>query len=166
MVDETPAWFSMSRKAPRWCWPGPGSAPKRPGPRRCAHLQSMAKADLADGERVVDVPAKLSARVRLFDTGYNLTTHARDAHAVAVVTARSKVPAGVGLPNAAHGPQRPLDLGVVAAYGIRVSRSHVTGQVGVGRRPRRSWPTTGDLPRRGASHQSVRGLLREDTRKH
>ena len=41
---------------------------------------------LADGEHVVDVPAKLSARARLFDTGHNRKT---DAHAVAVVAVRT-----------------------------------------------------------------------------
>jgi transposase len=45
---------------------------------------------LADGEHVVDVPAKLSARERLFDTGHNRKTDAHDAHAVAVVAVRTK----------------------------------------------------------------------------
>jgi len=45
----------------------------------------LAQRLLADGERVVDVPAKLSARARLFDTGHNRKTDAHDAHAVAVV---------------------------------------------------------------------------------
>jgi hypothetical protein len=40
---------------------------------------------LADGEHVVDVPAKLAVRARLFDTGHNRKTDAHDAHAVAVV---------------------------------------------------------------------------------
>lgn len=44
---------------------------------------------LADGERVVDVPAKLSARARLLDTGHNRKTDAHDAHAVAVVAVRT-----------------------------------------------------------------------------
>ena len=43
----------------------------------------------ADGEHVVDVPAKLSARARLFDTGHNRKTDAHDAHAVAVVAVRT-----------------------------------------------------------------------------
>jgi transposase len=38
---------------------------------------------------VVDVPAKLSARARLFDTGHNRKTDAYDAHAVAVVAVRT-----------------------------------------------------------------------------
>ena len=41
------------------------------------------------GEHVVDVPAKLSARARLFDTGHNRKTDALDAHAIAVVAART-----------------------------------------------------------------------------
>ena len=40
--------------------------------------------------RCVDVPAKLAARVRLFDTGHNRKTDAHDAHAVAVVAVRTK----------------------------------------------------------------------------
>jgi transposase len=38
---------------------------------------------------VVDVPAKLAARVRLFDTGHNRKTDARDAHSIAVVAVRT-----------------------------------------------------------------------------
>ena len=39
---------------------------------------------------MVDVPAKLAARVRLFDTGHNRKTDAHDAHAVAAVAVRTK----------------------------------------------------------------------------
>ena len=49
----------------------------------------LAQRLLADGERVFDVPAKLSARARLFDTGHNRKTDAHDAHAVAVVAVRT-----------------------------------------------------------------------------
>jgi transposase len=49
----------------------------------------LAQRLLADGERVVDVPAKLSARARLFDAGRNRKTDAHDAHAVAVVAVRT-----------------------------------------------------------------------------
>jgi transposase len=49
----------------------------------------LAQRLLADGERVVDVPAKLSARARLFDTGHNRKTDAHDAHAVAAVAVRT-----------------------------------------------------------------------------
>jgi transposase len=41
------------------------------------------------GERVVDVPAKLAARVRLFDTGHNRKTDALDAHSIAIVAVRT-----------------------------------------------------------------------------
>src|SRR3954467_5090038 len=44
---------------------------------------------LEAGERVVDVPAKLAARVRLFDTGHNRKTDARDAHSIAIVAVRT-----------------------------------------------------------------------------
>src|SRR3954471_12664808 len=50
----------------------------------------LAQRLLEDGEQVVDVPAKLAARVRLFDTGHNRKTDAHDAHAVAVVAVRTK----------------------------------------------------------------------------
>ena len=45
---------------------------------------------LESGEQVVDVPAKLAARVRLFDTGHNRKTDAHDAHSIAVVAVRTK----------------------------------------------------------------------------
>jgi transposase len=50
----------------------------------------LAQRLLADGESVVDVPAMLSARARLFDTGHNRKTDAHDAHAVAVVAVRTR----------------------------------------------------------------------------
>ncbi len=50
----------------------------------------LAQRLLADGEHVVDVPAKLSARARAFDTGHNRKTDSHDAHAVAVVAVRTK----------------------------------------------------------------------------
>lgn len=50
----------------------------------------LAQRLLEDGEHVVDVPAKLAARVRLFDTGHNRKTDAYDAHAVAAVAVRTK----------------------------------------------------------------------------
>jgi transposase len=42
------------------------------------------------GEQVVVVPAKLAARVRLFDTGHNRKTDALDAHSIAIVAVRTK----------------------------------------------------------------------------
>ena len=43
---------------------------------------------LADGEEVVDVPPKLSARTRVFATGQDRKTNATDAHSVALVGTR------------------------------------------------------------------------------
>jgi transposase len=43
---------------------------------------------LADGEQVVDVPAKLSARTRVFATGQGRKTDATDAHSVALAATR------------------------------------------------------------------------------
>jgi transposase len=50
----------------------------------------LAQRLLEAGEQVVDVPAKLAARVRLFDTGHNRKTDARDAHSIAVVALRTE----------------------------------------------------------------------------
>ena len=50
----------------------------------------LAQRLLETGEHVVDVPAKLAARVRLFDTGHNRKTDALDAHSIAVVAVRTK----------------------------------------------------------------------------
>ncbi|MEQ4205768.1 IS110 family transposase [Actinopolymorpha sp. B9G3] len=49
----------------------------------------LAQRLLAAGERVLDVPAKLAARVRLFDTGHNRKTDALDAHSIAMVAVRT-----------------------------------------------------------------------------
>jgi transposase len=49
----------------------------------------LAQRLLEAGEQVVDVPAKLAARVRLFDTGHNRKTDALDAHSIAVVAVRT-----------------------------------------------------------------------------
>jgi transposase len=43
---------------------------------------------IADGEEVVDVPPKLSARLRMFATGQGRKTDATDAHSVALVGTR------------------------------------------------------------------------------
>jgi transposase len=50
----------------------------------------LAQRLLEAGEYVLDVPAKLAARVRLFDTGHNRKTDARDAHSIAIVAVRTK----------------------------------------------------------------------------
>jgi transposase len=49
----------------------------------------LAQRLLEAGEHVVDVPAKLAARVRLFDTGHNRKTDALDAHSIAIVSVRT-----------------------------------------------------------------------------
>ena len=49
----------------------------------------LAQRLLSQGEDVVDVPAKLAARVRVFDTGNARKTDATDAHAVAMVALRT-----------------------------------------------------------------------------
>ena len=85
-----------------------GSPPTGPATPRCASTpkawpdrvwavegsngagRPLAQRLLEDGEHVVDVPAKLAARVRLFDTGHNRKTDAHDAHSVAVVAVRTK----------------------------------------------------------------------------
>jgi transposase len=43
---------------------------------------------IADGQDVVDVPPKLSARARVFSTGQGRKTDATDAHSVALVGTR------------------------------------------------------------------------------
>src|SRR5437764_5900362 len=43
---------------------------------------------LADGEQVIDVPPKLSARARVFTTGQGRKTDATDAHSVALAATR------------------------------------------------------------------------------
>jgi hypothetical protein len=45
---------------------------------------------LADAERVLDVPAKLSARVRVFDVGHGRKTDATDAYAVVMAALRDR----------------------------------------------------------------------------
>ena len=49
----------------------------------------LAQRLVADGEPVLDVPAKLSARARVFSTGQGRKTDATDAHSVAVVALRT-----------------------------------------------------------------------------
>ncbi len=49
----------------------------------------LAQRLIADGELVVDVPANLSARARVFSTGQGRKTDATDAHSVAVVALRT-----------------------------------------------------------------------------
>jgi hypothetical protein len=58
----------------------------------CAGIgKHIANRLLADGEQVVDVPPKLSARARVFATGQGRKTDATDAHSVALVGTRKAV---------------------------------------------------------------------------
>ena len=50
----------------------------------------LAQRLLADGEVVLDVPAKLAARSRVFDTGQGRKTDAHDAHAIVMVALRDQ----------------------------------------------------------------------------
>ena len=52
--------------------------------------RALAQRLLEAGESVVDFPAKLAARVRLFDTGHNRKTDALDAHSIAIVALRTE----------------------------------------------------------------------------
>src|SRR3954449_11191582 len=55
----------------------------------CAGIgKHIANRLLADGEEVVDVPPKLSARTRVFATGQGRKTDATDAHSIALVGTR------------------------------------------------------------------------------
>lgn len=57
----------------------------------CAGIgRHIAQRLVADGETVTDVPAKLSARARVFATGQGRKTDPVDAHSVAVVALRTK----------------------------------------------------------------------------
>jgi hypothetical protein len=56
----------------------------------CAGIgRHIAQRLVADGETVLDVPVKLSARVRLFDTAQGRKTDPADAHCVAVAALRA-----------------------------------------------------------------------------
>ena len=64
------------------------------GDRGCHRRRSpLAQRLLEAGEHVVDVPPKLAARARLFDTGHNRKTDALDAHSIAVVAVRTSISA-------------------------------------------------------------------------
>ena len=63
----------------------------------------LAQRLLASGERVLDVPAKLAARARVFDTGQGRKTDPADAHAIVMVALRDK-----GLRELAADPDRTV----------------------------------------------------------
>jgi transposase len=72
--------LTAGRQFPRRVWAVEG----------CAGIgRHIAQRLVADGETVLDVPAKLSARVRVFDTGQGRKTDPVDAHSVAMAGLRS-----------------------------------------------------------------------------
>ena len=71
---------------------------------------------VADGETVVDVPAKLSARVRIFDTGQGRKTDPIDAHSVAVAALR------------AHGLRRVAEDDTTVALRLLIDRRDQLGR--------------------------------------
>jgi transposase len=58
--------------------------------------RSLAQRLIEDCEVVLDVPAELAARVRLFDTGHNRKTDAHYAHSIAAVAVRTNALRGAG----------------------------------------------------------------------
>ena len=52
--------------------------------------RQLAQRLVADGERVIDVPSKLSTRVRVLDTGHGSKSDPADAHAVGVAALRHR----------------------------------------------------------------------------
>ncbi len=70
------------------CRPPPVEAPRPRAPGEPVVRLGHAQRPVADGEIVVDVPAKLAARARLFDTGNGRKTDPAGAHYVAVVALR------------------------------------------------------------------------------
>lgn len=114
----------------------------------------LAQRLLEAGERVVDVPAKLAARVRLFDTGHNRKTDARDAHSIAIVAVRTnglrvlKVDGELrGFADARRPPrsadptpcadrrQAPGVVGRTTAWAGQAGHHSVAGQSNAGQRP-------------------------------
>jgi transposase len=73
--------LTLGRRFPRRIWAVEG----------CNGIgRHIAQRLVADGETVLDVPAKLSARVRVFATGQGRKTDPVDAHSVAVAALRAK----------------------------------------------------------------------------
>ena len=71
----------FARQWPQWLWAVEGAnGIGRPFAQRLR----------AAGERMLDVPAKLAARARMFDTGQGRKTDASDAHAIVLVALRDK----------------------------------------------------------------------------
>ena len=81
-ATDGPGYAAMLRHAQRW----PGRVWAIEG---CNGIgRHVAVRLLANGEQVVDVPPKLSARVRVYSTGQGRKTDATDAHSIALVGTR------------------------------------------------------------------------------
>jgi transposase len=75
------AMLKLGRQHKDWIWAVEG----------CNGIgRHIAQRLVADGEPVVDVPSKLSARARVFASGQGRKTDPVDAHSVAVVALRTK----------------------------------------------------------------------------
>jgi hypothetical protein len=72
--------IAMARRWPKRVWAVEGSN---------GIGRHLARRLVAHGETVIDVPAKLSARARVFSTGHGRKTDATDAHSIAVVAVRT-----------------------------------------------------------------------------
>jgi transposase len=81
-ATDEPGYAALLREAKRWperLWAVEG----------CSGIgRHVASRLVADGEQVVDVPPKLSARARVFCTGQGRKTDATDAHSIALVGTR------------------------------------------------------------------------------
>jgi transposase len=79
---DDPGYAALMREAKRWpdrVWAVEG----------CSGIgRHVATRLVVDGEQVVDVPPKLSARARVFSTGQGRKTDATDAHSIALVGTR------------------------------------------------------------------------------
>jgi transposase len=86
----------------------------------------LAQRLVADGETVLDVPAKLSARARVFATGQGRKTDAVDAHSVAVAALRTNGLRQVAVDDAAVALRLLVDRrdGLGRARTETVSRLH------------------------------------------
>ncbi|WP_459077414.1 IS110 family RNA-guided transposase [Kineococcus auxinigenes] len=69
-----------------WAVEGAGGVGKLPRKRE---VPPCAQRLVAEGETVIDVPTKLSAQVRVFNTGQGRKTDATDAHSIALAASRS-----------------------------------------------------------------------------
>ncbi len=109
--------LALGRKWPERCWAVEG----------CQGVgRHLAQRLVADGEADVDVPAKLSARARVFSTGQGRKTDVTDAHSVAVVALRTPGLRAVQVDNATVAirllADRRDELG--AARTLTVNRLH------------------------------------------